>query len=184
MPTSTVLAVARNLDVMPIGGVEVFGSLTGTVPNDGAWHTLAEPAGYAPLKIDPKYQTIVRYIRAEWSTADIVLPPPLTLNVTLNGQSSIALTTFAQLTLLAVAQGPPAIEQRILAIVQPGATISAAVRNTGTVTQQVDLFFTGWSYPQTLPDGAGYAVADRTSVGYGSGRVGALAGRPDLVGAL
>lgn len=160
MPRSgAVLALPRNLDFMPMAGVEIFGSLTGAVPNDGLFHALAEPAGFAPLQVDPTYVIIVRHVRAEWSTVDLSVPPPLTLSVMVNGQSSIALQTLAALTLLALEQGPPAAELDILGIVQPGGQISAAVRNTGAVAQQVDVLFTGWAYPQTLPDGAGYEIA-------------------------
>jgi hypothetical protein len=152
-------AIARNIDTPPPGGVEIFGSLVGNVPNDGAFHLLAEPAGVPPLQIDPTFRIVVDYVRAEWSTVDVTVPPPLTLQVFVNGTSSVAFQTLASLMLLATALNTPAFDAFVSAFAQPGATISAQVKNTGAVAQLVDVFFSGWAYPQTLVDGEGYGAA-------------------------
>jgi len=156
-----VLAIPRAIDAKPVNGVEIFGSLAGNVPNDGAWHALVLPAGVPPLQVDPTYRIRIAYVRAEWQLLDLTVPPPLTLSVMVNGAISIPLATLAALPLLAVAQGTPAIESRLLVELAPGSTLSAAVRNTGAVTQDVDVFFSGWAFPQTTVDGAGYAGVAR-----------------------
>lgn len=158
-PTSglsgAVLAIPRNIDEMPIGGVELFGSAYGTVPNDGAYHQLQEPAG-AHVQAPSNSWVRLAYARAEWSTIDLVIPPPLTLSVRVSGTISVQLLELANLILLPMCQGTPAIDVWTYAELAPGATVSVWVKNTGSVSQFVDVFFYGWSYPQSLPDGAGY----------------------------
>lgn len=162
-----VLAIARNIDTMPPGAIEIFGSLqsAGPIPNDGAFHDLVSSP--AALSLDPTYRVVVRYVRVEWSTLDLSVPPPLTLQMFVAGASPpVAFQALASVMLLAVAPETPAIEFFLHAVLEAGSIvflpagaqpiIGARIRNTGAVAQNADVLFWGWAYPQTLPDGAGY----------------------------
>jgi hypothetical protein len=151
-----VLAVSRNIDRMPIGGVELLGSVYGAVPNDGLPHALAAPAGMPPLVVDPTYRMRVAWARVEWSTVDLTVPPPLTLTLLVNGSTSVAFTTLARLMLQAVASGTPAIEADLYAEVQAGAVLTVIATNTGAVNQLVCAYLWGWAYAQAVADGAAY----------------------------
>jgi hypothetical protein len=151
-----VLAIPRTIDVMPIGGVELFASASGVVPNDGAPHALTPPAGAPSLVVPALDRVRVDWVRAEWSTVDLTVPPPLTLSVLVNGQADVAFQTLTSLMLLALAIGTPAMELDVFAEVAPGATIALLVTNTGAVSQLVSAYLHGWAYPQSTLEGAGY----------------------------
>lgn len=156
MAAARSLAIARNIDVMPPEGAELFTSVYGMVPNDGAPHLLAAPAAAPPLIVNSTYRTRIAWVRVEWSTIDVVIPPPLSLSLLVNGELSIELSALTRLMLQATAIGSPAVEAPFYTEVAPNARVDVAVTNTGTVNQLVAAYLWGWAYAQTLPDGTSY----------------------------
>ncbi len=143
---------------MPLGGVEVFGTVSGSVPLDAQFHQLLEPAGVPPLSAPPLYRLRLTFLRVEWQTLDFSVPPPLTLSVLVNGQTTLGVSALQNIVLEALAIGPPALELNIFADVEPGASVGVFVRNTSGIVNPhlVSAYLHGWAYPQTLPDGAAY----------------------------
>lgn len=160
------LAIPRNIDRKPIGGLDAFATAYGLVPNDGAWHTLVEPvtSGVPPFRLAITDRLRINFVRAEWSTVDVVVPPPLTLRLIVEGQLSVAFTMLQNVPLFPLAIGTAAVELRTYAEIAPGfKRIIPQVRNTGTVDQRVDVQLSGWSYPQTFVDGRVYAPSGATA---------------------
>jgi len=155
-PTSDILAIPRNIDARPDGGVELFASVFGTVPNDGAAHVLQPPAGAPAFVVNPNYLIRVAWARVEWSTVDLTVPPPLTMTLLVSGAITADTVALSRLTLQPIAIGTPAMELALYTQVQPNAGLTVEVTNTGAVSQLVAAYLWGWAYPQTLEDGASY----------------------------
>lgn len=154
-----VLAVRRNLDQKPVGGVEIFGTVFGAVPNDGVPHFLPQPASVPPLAMLPLYWLRIRSVLVEWQQDDQSVPPPLTLSVKINGAAGVAANMLDNITLQPLAIGTPAARLNTYTLVAPGASVAVFCRNTGVINPQyVSVMLWGWAYPQTLPDGAGYGA--------------------------
>lgn len=154
-----VLAIPRNVDDKPIGGIEVFGSVTGSVANDGAFHALTEPAGVPPLTVSPRFRLRIKRVRVEWQTPDTSSPPPLVLQVQVNGGAvNIGANSLTFLPLQSFEVGSPAVELAVYLLVPPGATVAVFCKNTGVVNPQiVSASLVGYTWAENLPEGAGYA---------------------------
>lgn len=156
--TRRLLAIARNVDVAPIGATEAFGTVSGSVANDGQPHELTLPAGASALVIDPTHRLRIKRVRVEWQQLDLSVPPPLSITLLVNGVASVGANVLSKLFLLAVAVGTPAAELPVYVEVAPGAHFQIFATNTGAVNPQiVSASFWGWSYPATLFEGASYA---------------------------
>lgn len=148
-----ILSLPRNIDAIPPGGIEFFRPLYSFVPNDGAAHEL-KLAGLATTMVSlPNYRLRLAWLRVEWTTIDLTIPPPLTFSLFANGQPAVAPQALAQISLVPTAPGTPAFEAPFYAEVAPNAQISAFVTNAGAFSQSVGLYLTGWAYAMTQPDG-------------------------------
>lgn len=157
-----VLAFSRAIDRKPRGADELFGSLFASVPNDGLPWTLVDPTSPTgiPGFIDPTRVNVIRWIRIEWQTLDLTLPPPLSVQFVIGGVPSASFAGLGKAFVQAIAEGSPALEQRLLARIPPtpiqnqGLWFTANAINTGVVNPQyVALYLWGWSYPPDINEG-------------------------------
>ncbi|MEP6494491.1 MAG: hypothetical protein ABJF01_17535 [bacterium] len=147
-----VLAVPRNGD-FPAPGAEFFGSVFGAVANDGLPHQLTGLAGMPPLSISPGYRLRIARVRVEWQTLDLSIPPPLSLQVLINGSATVGAAVLSRLTLQATAAGSPAAELPVFVQVAPGASVAVFATNTGAVNPQyLAAYLFGWSYSTKAGD--------------------------------